>query len=195
MEEIILEAMDRIKKNGKSNPIGIVSGVIYGDEIENSLPVSFDEKALIRILSVHGSRAKINVRYKDKISAGFIKEVQRQPLSGKIIHLDLQVVSKEHEVKRQIPIMYAGEDDLKKGLLEIHANKSEVTVFGKMAFMPENIEINVADMKMGDTITYETFKLDSRLKNEDGETIYAFVSHIKNQLIEEPEATEEVKAL
>ena len=136
MEDIILEAIERKQQVGKFREIGFVPGVIYGDGITAATSVKFEEKALRKVITSHGSHAKLWIKYNDNKKFGFIREVQRQPMTGNLIHLDVQIVSKDHEIKRLIPIVFKGEDDLKGKQLQLQINKSEISVFGKMALMP-----------------------------------------------------------
>jgi large subunit ribosomal protein L25 len=170
-----------------------VPGVIYGDSITAAASVKFEEKAIKKVISNHGSHAKLWIKYNDNKKFGFIREVQRQPMTGNLIHLDIQIVSKDHEIKRQIPIVVKGEDDLKGKQLQLQINKSEIAIFGKMALMPDTIFVDVSDKDLGDTITLNNFELDALLKNEDEDTVFGVIVNLRNQLVEEEVVEEEEK--
>jgi len=194
MEEIILEAIQREKQTGRFNEIGFVPGVIYGDSIESANSVKFDEKELKKVLNVHGSHAKIWIKFNNEKKFGFIKEVQRKPMSGALTHIDVQIVSKNHEIKRQIPIIFKGEDDLRNIQLTLQIYKSETTVFGKIALMPDTIHVDVSEMKLGDTVIFETFNLNKELKNDSEDTVYGMVVNVREQIVEEEDADATVDA-
>ena len=186
MEEIILNAIERQKTSARFRELGFVPGVLYGD-IPAGSNVKFDEKALRTIINKHGSNANITVVFNDKKNVGFIKEIQRKPITGALVHVDIQVVSKEHEIKRQIPIVFNGEDILMSKNLQLNIAKSELLVFGKIALMPDTLFIDVSEMEIKDSITCADFVLDKNLKIEEPEIIYAVVSEQKINYVEEPE--------
>jgi len=187
MEEIILNAIARQKTSARFRELGFVPGVLYGDNIPAGSNVKFDEKALRTIINKHGSNANITVVFNDKKNVGFIKEIQRKPITGALVHVDIQVVSKEHEIKRQIPIVFNGEDILMSKNLQLNIAKSELLVFGKIALMPDTLFIDVSEMEIKDSITCADFVLDKNLKIEEPEIIYAVVSEQKINYVEEPE--------
>ena len=133
MEEIILNAIARQKTSARFRELGFVPGVLYGDDVPAGSNVKFDEKALRNIINHHGSSANITIIFNDSKKVGFIKEIQRKPITGALVHVDIQIVSKEHEIKRQIPIVFNGEDILMSKNLQLNIAKSELLVFGKIA--------------------------------------------------------------
>jgi len=188
MEEIILNAIERPKTSARFRELGFVPGVLYGDDVPVGSNVKFDEKELRTIINKHGSHANISINFNNKKKVGFIKELQRKPITGALVHVDIQIVSKEHEIKRQIPIVFDGEDVLMSKHLQLNISKSEILVFGKIALMPDTISIDVSEMDIKDSITYTNFNLDSKLKIEEPDIIYAVVSEQRIQYVEEPEA-------
>ena len=186
MEEIFLQAIERTKQPGKFKESGFVSGVLYGDSIAEATPVKFEAQALKKVLTSHGSNAKVWIKLNNNKKFGFIKEVQKHPISGSVTHIDVQIVSKDHELKLQIPIAYKGEDDLKKKQLQLQVYKSEITVLGKMDFMLDAIYIDLSEKKLGDTITLKDFDLDKQLKvSEKEDVVYGIITNLNNQAIDE----------
>lgn len=177
MQETILNASARVKQGGKFREKGFVAGVIYGDGVTNGNMVKFDAAALNKVLSSHGSNARVSIMYENNKTLGFIKEVQRDTISKQITHVDVQIVAKDHEVKMQIPIKFIGEDLLAIKRLQLQVYKSAVSVEGMMNLMPDAIQVNVSEMQLGDSITIGNFALDKDLKVGDKEeTVYAVIN-------------------
>jgi large subunit ribosomal protein L25 len=191
MDEIILKAIKRA--DGKFRESGFIPGILYGDGVETATAVKFEEKALNKVITNHGKSAKLWIDINDSKQYGFVKEVQRKHLTRDITHIDVQIVSKDHEIKIQIPIVYKGEDTLKTKQIQLQVYKSEITVFGKMALMPETVEVDVSEMKLGDTITVSNFGLDKLLKIDNADDIYATVINLRSQPVEEVEVVAETK--
>ena len=193
MKEIILEAIERTEKPGKFKEIGFIPGVLYGDSVTGATSVKFETLAVKKILTSHGSNAKVWIKYNNTKKFGFIKEVQRHPVaSGQLTHIDVQMVSKDHEIRLQIPIMFKGEDELKNRQLDLQIYKSEITVLGKMALMTDAIYVDVSEMNLGDTITLNNFDLDKQLKvNEEDDISYGMIINLKELPIDENDETDE----
>ena len=170
MEEIILVVKERVKQSGKFKEVGFVPGVLYGDGVTGANSVMFDAIALKKVIARHGANAKVWIQYDNVKLFGFIKDVQKDAISGSITHIDVQTVSKDHEIKLLIPIVFKGDESLRNNQMQLQVYKSEINVSGKMALLPEAIHVDVAEMKLGDTITLKNLALDKKinvLENED----------------------------
>ncbi len=186
MEQIILNAAKRTEKTKKFREEGFIPGVIYGDSVAEADSVKFEEVALKKILARHGSSVKLWIKCGDNKKFGFIKEIQRHPVSNNIIHLDVQLVSKNHEVKLQIPITIKGEAALGKRQLQLQMHKSEVDVLAKIDLVPEVLHVDVSEKNLGDTITLKDFNLDKQIKIHDKENeVYATITKVIDETVEE----------
>lgn len=185
MEETILNAVERTMQPKRCREAGFTPGVLYGDSVTNAITVQFETAALKKVLATHGSNAKVWVKYGGNKKFGFIKEVQRHPVTAKLIHTDVFLVSQDHEVRMQIPITFEGRDSLDNVLLQVH--KSEIEVLGKAALMPEAVVVDVSTMALGDTITSKNFNFDKQIKITDSENeIYGIITPLR-ELAEVPE--------
>lgn len=186
MEQIILKAEKRTKETKKFREEGFIPGVIYGDCVAKSDSVKFEKVTLMKILAKHGSNVKLWIKRGDDKKFGFIKEIQRHPVSNKIIHLDVQLVSKDHEVKVQVPITFNGEEALAKNQLQLQIQKPQVDVLGKIDLIPEVIHVNVSEKNAGDAITLKDLNLDNQLKIHDKENeIYATITKMADKPVED----------
>lgn len=185
MEETILSAIERTMQPKLCRAAGFTPGVLYGDGVTDAITVQFETAALKKVIAAHGPNAKVWVNHGGNKKFGFIKEVQRHPVYATVSHIDIFLVSQDHEVSMQIPINFEGRDGLDNVLLQIY--KSELSVTGKVALMPESVSVDVSTMVLGDTITSNNFNLDKQLKiieNED--EVYGIITPLP-ELVEEPE--------
>ena len=198
MEQVILNALERTVNNKRFNEDGFIAGVMYGDGSTEATAVKFELVPLRKILGKHGSNAKVVVKYGEEEKTGFIKEIQRHPVTAKITHIDVQLVSKDHEIKLQLHIAFKGEENLIPQRLQLQVQKPEIDVFGKMALMPDGLAVDVSQMVLGDTITINNFELNSEIRVTDKEDeVYASITQMKEEVEEEEaevvaETTEEV---
>ena len=185
MEITYLNAVDRTMKPKQCRQTGFTPGVLYGDGVSNAITVQFETAELKKVIAKHGSNAKVWVNHGDNKKFGFIKQVQRDPVSATVIHIDVFLVSQDHKVSMQIPITFEGRDSLDNVLLQVY--KSEIEVLGKVALMPETVVVDVSTMTLGDTITSKNFKLDTQLIITEGENeVYGIITPLP-LLVEEPE--------
>ena len=187
MNETILDAFERIPTKHKFNEEGFIAAVMYGDKIQEAISVKIELESLIKILKKHGSNAKVWVKYGEEKRFGFVKEIQRHPVSAKINHIDIQIVSLDQEVKLQLPITFNGEDNLIDNLLELNVYKTEIDVFGTMAIMPDYVTIDVAERKLGDTVTIKDFDLNEKIKVTDEEDVIYAAIVARKEIVEEEE--------
>ncbi|MCX7708555.1 MAG: 50S ribosomal protein L25 [Clostridia bacterium] len=80
-------ALRRIKSEG------FVPGILYTDE--DSIPISLEEHRLREVLAKNGENILVNVTHNGKTVTARIKEVQRNPVTQEIQHIDLMPVTGE----------------------------------------------------------------------------------------------------
>ncbi len=189
MEESVLKATIRTDKLNKVRNAGFIPGVLNRTG-EASTSVQFESIALNKVISKHGSKAKIWIEFGTDKNFGFMKEVQRFPIDGKVMHITMQLVNKDQAVKMQFPVFYHGQDELEHSFLRVHVFKSEIEVFGNAELMPDAVVIDISKKVLGDNITASDFNLPKGLKILDTENeIYASIKAMKEA---EAEAEEPV---
>lgn len=188
MEEIILKTMLRTDSPKKVRLAGFIPGVLNESDL-TSTSVQFVGSDLNKIISKHGSNAKIWVEIGKDKKFGFIKEVQKSAIDRKVIHIAIQLVSKDQEIKVQLPINYHGRDELEHRMLQVHVYKETVEVTAKTIDMPDAAVVDVTGKEIGDSITAVELNLPAalRIHGADDE-IYAVIRHIKVIQVEEVEA-------
>jgi len=193
MEKIILKATER-ERSEKSNQLrkaGFTPGVLNGRGME-SVSVKFETIALNKIISKHGRNAKLWVDLGDEKKFGYIKEVQRQPVEGNVIHVAIQIVSKDQEIKMKLPIVFQGQAELEHHLFKLQVCKSEIEVEGKTELIPDVAVADVSGKTAGENITALDFHLPPDIKVLDAEhEIYAVVKAVA---VKEEQAAEAAEA-
>jgi len=191
MEIAILKAMERSEDPKKVRKAGFIPGVL-NEAGSAATSVKFETSVLNKIIAKHGINAKVSVELGAEKKFGFIKEIQRQAVEDKIIHVTIQLVSKDQEVKMQLPINYHGHAELEHRSLQLQVYKSEVEVTAKAALMPDGVIVDVSGKESGENITAVNFNLPPEIKILDAaDEIYAVIKAVKEEKVEE---TEEAKA-
>lgn len=193
MEETILKAMERSEKPNKVRNAGFIPGVLNGPGTA-STSVKFETAALSKIIAKHGANARIWVELGAEKKFGFVKEIQKHPVEMKIIHVTIQLVKQDQEVKMQLPITLHGHAELEQRLLQLQVYKSEVEVVGKAALIPDAVIVDVSNKEAGENITAIDIHLSPEIKILDPENeIYAVIRAIQEEIVEEAEEAEETE--
>lgn len=127
---------------------GLVPGVIYGKQIK-SLMFEVGELELCREISKVGQHGIMDVELDGSRKKAIIKSVQRDPLSNRIIHLDLQELEKNEKITSSVPIVYLGEEYLHKKGMVVQKEKDSIKVEGYYDEIPKNIKIDMKDVNKG----------------------------------------------
>ncbi len=190
MEIAILKAMERSEEPKIVRKAGFIPGVL-NESGSASTSVKFEMAAMNKIISKHGMNAKVWVELGAEKKFGFIKEIQRHAVEDKIIHVTIQLVSKDKEIKMQLPINFHGNAELEHRSLQLQVYKSEVEVTAKAALMPDGVIVDVSGKESGENITAGNLNLPPEIKILDAaDEIYAVIKAIKEEIAEE---TKEVK--
>jgi large subunit ribosomal protein L25 len=131
---------------------GMVPGVVYGGGKETRAFQVAERDA--RTALAHGG-ALIDLEFDGSgTTPVVVKEQQRHPLKGDLIHLDLQEVKLDEAIQAEVTIELLGTEDapgVKEGGVLEHVTR-EVTVEALPTEIPESIAADVSGMDIGDTL-------------------------------------------
>ncbi len=111
MEEVVLKAENR-KVTGKQvralRRAGYLPAVIYGHHIQ-PLAISLDHRDASYILPRVSSSQLIQVEVAGERFPALVREKQRHPITGSLLHVDFQAVSMTEKLRAMVRIELAGE--------------------------------------------------------------------------------------
>ncbi|MFC1562626.1 50S ribosomal protein L25 [candidate division KSB1 bacterium] len=162
MEEYVVKAEIRGESGtGYSKKLrreGKIPGIFYSKDSE---PVLFlCELKNLKDLRSHESRI-ISLILGDKKVSGLIRDIQHDPVSDKIIHIDVMGVDLTKEVYVEVPIIVKGTSvgvKAQDGILEHVKREVEIKCLPKD--IPEHIEIDVTDLDIGHSIHVSDIMLE-----------------------------------
>ena len=164
-----------VYKSGKAATSLTIPNVV----LKEILHTKAGENALIT-LKISGADAA-------KEKTVLIKEIQRHPVSDDILHVDFNEISLTEMLKVSVPLVAKGEAvgvKVDGGILE-HVLR-ELNVECLPTAIPEKIEINVADLKIGDHILVKDIPVPEGVKVlNDGELIALIVKAPKVEVPKE----------
>ena len=158
MAETTLQVKIREKKGKQSakhmRKEGFVPGVLYGPGEEPSL-LTVNYKELHNLLHSFGRNVVVNIvpeGGKKKIIA-FIFEIQHNPISGNIIHVDFKHISLKEKIHVSVPIYLEGIPEGVKnegGMIDHAMHTVEISCLP--TDIPGKIELDVSPLCIGDII-------------------------------------------
>lgn len=153
----------------KTRSAGQIPAVIYGAagqeagmavsvsvrELEKVIKDTKTSQVFVRLTDVNGSFEPKNV---------LLKELQTDPGSRRMLHADFYEITMDKKIKTKAAVTTVGKPagvDL-GGVLKVIAR--ELDIFCAVSDVPEKIEINVAAMKLGETILAGDLDLGDKIK-------------------------------
>ena len=173
---------------------GRVPAVYYGRG-EDSIPLTISLKELESVIhSAEGSNVIVDLKVsgdKPKDRKALIREIQRDPVAGLILHLDLQHISLTERITVQVPIVLLGTPIGVKdagGILEHLLREVEVECLPTE--IPSKLEVDVSGLAIGDSLHVRDIKTErAEIKTEMDRAIAAVVPPT---ILEEVKPAEEV---
>lgn len=125
---------------------GIIPANIYGQHAA-SIAVQLPADDLRRLMKGHGRNEIIYVSVDGEERPTFIRDIQRNPVTDQILHVDFMQISLTERVRIEVPIHFVGESpavDTYGGILTHHLN--QVLVEALPTAIPQFIEIDVSSL-------------------------------------------------
>ena len=109
MEELVLNkrlnttahAAKKVRKKGK------VPGILYGKKLGNFM-FEIGEMDLIKEVESVGQHGVINFDINGYNGSALIKEIQKDPITHRPVHVDLEEIYNDTQVVTEVPIKYSG---------------------------------------------------------------------------------------
>ena len=119
-----------------------------------------------------------------------IKDIQRDPVNGKILHIDFQHISMDKKIKIEVPVKIEGIAEGVKtygGIMSWNIRKIMVSCLP--SDIPDKITFDVSEMKIHDSIHVKEITAQNfEILDDPDETI---ISVIPPTIVKEVEAAEE----
>ena len=190
-ERVKLEVSERAalgtRESRRLRRQGLIPGVLYGRSNPHSIAVP--ERELRRALTgAGGLHAILDVVLEGQSSAhpSILKEFQRDPIRGTLIHVDLHEVRLDRPIHAAVAVTLVGDarGAAEGGVLQQAAR--EVNVEALPLEVPEHVELDVSSLAIGDSLRVgDLMPVDGVTYLDDPETVIASVTFPTR--VEEPE--------
>ncbi|MDD2928075.1 MAG: 50S ribosomal protein L25, partial [Candidatus Omnitrophica bacterium] len=167
---------------------GFIPAVVYAEGKE-ALALKLSHRQLVQLVHHHrieGVVINLNIKddKKQKSRSCLIKEIQHDPVHGEILHVDFNQISLTKAIKVNIPVEAKGESIGVKqegGSLEHILWELEVECLPTS--IPKNIEVDVTQLKMGESIHVKDVIVPQGVKvlNDPGAIILSVAAPMKEE--------------
>ncbi len=170
---------------------GIVPAVIYGSK-QREYMIQLNSKSFFDIAKKQGSQNFIvNIEIEgaeEKTKLAIVQDIQRDPLNGKLIHIDFRAVNENETIHATVPIQLFGEPlGVKEGGL-LEQMLREIEVFCRPNDLPDFISNDVEGLDIGDSLKISELNLpDGVTAKMEGDVLVALVAQTRAAASEEGE--------
>ena len=134
---------------------------VYYTHGEEAVPVTVDEKALNALLQTETNVIDLSIGNEKQKNKCVMREIQWEPVNGSVLHVDFMGINVDEKVTVSVPIHILGEAvGVKQGGGNLQQLLREVLVEALPLDMPEHVDIDVANLNIGEGVLVEDVKLE-----------------------------------
>lgn len=164
MNTLKAEKRDMSIKAKKLRREGYVTGCIFGREMEESIPLKMAKSDIDRLLKEEGKGGRVRLEIDGTSYDALIKEVDFNPLKGFVDEIDFQALVSTEKVHSSAEIHLLNTDKLIAGVPQQMLH--EVDFKALPSALVEKIDLDVGDLKVGDTIRVKDLDI-TKIENLD----------------------------
>jgi len=158
-ELIMTEAIKAMKRGNagssdskKLRASGKIPGIVYGHHSDPK-SIALELRDVERLLTHHGIGAAIDLDIEgDKVFA-MVKDVQRNAFQDRVLHLDLQELTKGETVKVSIPLHFLNKDKVEDSVMIVVEQVHTVDIEVLPKDLIESFDVDVSVLKDQASIT------------------------------------------
>ncbi|WP_312040181.1 50S ribosomal protein L25/general stress protein Ctc [Macrococcoides bohemicum] len=183
-------SLNKVRNEGK------IPAVVYGYGAKNT-SVKVEEVDFIKVIREVGRNGVIELEVDSNTVKVMVSDYQINPIKNKITHIDFLAINMKSELTVDVIVNLVGEaEGVKEGGV-LQQPLFQLSVTATPDDIPENIEVDVTELNIGDTITVGDLKADKAytINNEDDEAIVSVVPPTVEEAAEEGEEAEGTEAV
>jgi large subunit ribosomal protein L25 len=141
---------------------GMIPAVVYGLN-EPPVAIAISPKAVARVLASDAGMNSVMFLQREGTDIKrhvIIKDLQRDPISGRLRHIDFMRVDMTHKVRVKVPVRLIGTSIGVKsqgGVLDFAHREIEIECLPSI--IPAHIDVDITNLNVGDSIRFEQITL------------------------------------
>lgn len=172
---------------------GYVTGNVFGREIEGSIPVKMLKTEVDKLLKTDHKGSQVMLDVDGQTYDALIKEVDFNPLAGRVDEIDFQALVSTEKVHSVAEIVLLNHEKVEAGVLQ--EDLEEISYKALPADLVDKVQVDVGEMKIGDVIKVKDLEIAKNpnidLKT-DPEAVVVSCTVVHNS-VPEPETAEEAE--
>jgi large subunit ribosomal protein L25 len=136
---------------------GRIPGVIYGGK--DQVPFSVLRNDWDKIVA-RPDTLQINIEVNGKTYPTIIQESQQNQVTDLVTHIDLLELIPGKEVKTTLPVRTVGVSEGVRSGGKLMLNYRKVRIMGKPEFIPDDIQVDITSLKIGDMVRVREIKIE-----------------------------------
>jgi len=166
---------------------GVIPAVLYGGARPETITV--DPKAVLRIIHGHeGSTQLLTLTFEggDGSRMAIIRDLQFDPVSERLLHVDLQEVTADRAITVRVAVRPVGEAagvKDQKGILNLVLHELDVSCLPTL--IPERIDADVTALMIGDVLTVAELRAPEgvRILNDPGQAVVTVAPPMAEEVV------------
>jgi len=175
---------------------GRIPAVLYGPKTDSMmLSIDFKEfEQIVKKVNVGSVLLNLQIQNGETLTRpAMIKELQTNPVSGAFVHVDFYEIDMLRKINVNVPVVTRGKSEgiEEGGMLQIV--RREIELFCLPTAIPQSIEVDISDLKIGDSIHIREIALpdDVELPEDiDFTVITVLAPKVEEEVVEEEELEE-----
>jgi len=156
---------------------GAIPAVIYGYSLD-STPISISEKEFRKSIQKNGQNGVFSMELDGKKVNVVVSEIQQCSMKDEVNHIDFLAINMSEVIESEVPIKLVGESvGISVGGILMQPNL-DVKIKVKPADIPEAIEVDITELKIGETITVADIrdKIEFDIISENDHTLVTIMA-------------------
>ncbi|KAA2284152.1 50S ribosomal protein L25/general stress protein Ctc [Arenimonas fontis] len=188
-------ASRRLRRSGQ------VPAIVYGGH-QDPLSIQVEHNHLWHVAQNEWFYSSIlSLEVDGKVQKVLLRDMQRHPYKQQIMHLDFQRISENEALRARVPLHFLNQEKSPAGkaagvVVTHELNEVEVSALPKD--LPEYIEVDLSDLKLGDVIHLSQLRLPAGVtipalahgKEHDLAVVIAKHARVEEEPVEAPESAE-----
>ncbi len=173
---------------------GFATGVLYGREMDENIPLQFSAIDASRFIKSHKEGSQVILDFGDTKTSAIVKNIDYDAMKRQVMALDFQALVAGEKISTTVPVKLENESAVQgfvdQELAEIHYKADP-------AHLLEPIEIDLTKFHTGDALYVKDLGLEEKgaqLITPADSLIFHIADHAKNMEIAEDETADEEAA-
>lgn len=178
-----VEKRDSKESGAELRQKGAVPAVFYGPK-EAATPIAINGRRLASVWKEAGETTIITLRGAGEDKDTLIKDVQTDPVTGALVHVDFYVLEKGKKITLNIPLEFVGEAPAEKAGHVISKALHEIEIEVEPKELPQHLDVDLSVLaNVGDHITAADIKLppSATLLTGAEEIVASVTEHIEEK--------------